>query len=511
VNDDPVYPRDLQLVASLSDGTLATIRAIRPEDAEALSDFHDHLSSETVYRRFFSVHPHLQAKEVRRFTTVDYRNRLALVVEVGGRLSAVGRYDREPGRDRAEVAFVVADALQGHGVGALLLEHLAGAARRRGVASFVAQTLGGNYAMQHVFRHAGFNCVERWTDGVIEVSFPIAPTQRYLESVIQRDAVSVRARLANIPRTGKGGLGLVVRTEADAAEVIEACRTAAVAVSLVLVTDTLQLDATEALLYLGWDSDVDVVACYSAGLQEPRRFVTIAREVGRGRPLVAVVTPGLDVDWADQAGVDRVAGVNELVLRAGDFLAARRDGTWAPPYRGQLVEVPGCDVALARSVLDQATPTITRQGVATRLAPDTVGRVLAAYAIVPARSPRSAADGGRITLADDASTGLAAHVAAAGPARPGMTRLLPLTDQDATELVEAAGLGGYPTDAAVDSLLRAARLLDDQPDVRRIEVAWPRSTDGAGGLSVALWTGRDRGPGHDPFVRRLLTGASART
>ncbi len=511
MNDGPAYPRELACEARLSDGTVAAIRPIRPGDADALSDFHDHLSTETVYRRFFSMHPRLLAKEVERFTHVDYRNRLALVVEIGGRLSAVGRYDREPGRDRAEVAFVVADALQGHGVGAMLLEHLAGAARRRGVASFYAQTLGGNYAMQHVFRHAGFNCVERWVDGVIEVSFPIAPTQRYLEAVMQRDLVSVRARLAGIPRPARGGLGLVVRTEAEAATARAACRAAAVDVCTVLVTDTLGLDATDALLYLGSDSDAGVVGWHWSGLLQPRRFVAIAREVGRSRPLVSVVAAGLDAEWAEQAGVDTVRGVGELVLRAGDFLAARRDRSWAPPYRGQLVEVPGCDVAAARSALDQATPATSEMGALTRLAPDTTERVLAAYGIADARLPVAGADWGRLTLDDDASMVLSAGVAAsAGPDMPGLARLLPLTAQDATELVEAVGLGNYPTDAAVEPLLRAARLIDDQPDVRRIEVAWPRST-GAGAPSVAMWRGRQRGPGDDPFVRRLPVPAPART
>ena len=511
MSEGPAYPRELASEARLADGSVAAIRPIRPDDAEALSDFHDHLSSETVYRRFFSMHPHLLAKEVERFTHVDYRNRLALVVEVGGRLSAVGRYDREPGRDRAEVAFVVADVLQGHGVGGILLEHLAGAARRRGVASFYAQTLGGNYAMQHVFRHAGFNCVERWVEGVIELSFPIAPTQRYLEAVIQRDALSVRARLADIPRAAGGGLGLMVRTEAEAATAGAACRAAAVDVSTVRVTDTLGIDATDALLYLGSAGDGPVVAWQGAGLLQPRRFVAIAREVRRSRPLLAVVASGLDVEWAAQAGVDTVGGVGELVLRAADLLTAGRDRRGAPPYRGQLVEVPGCDVAAARSALDQATPATSEMGAPTPLAPDITELVLAAYGIAGARLPVAGADWGRLILGDDATMGLSARVAPSIVSdRPGLARLLPLTDQDATELVAAAGPGNHPGDAAVELLLRAARLIDDQPDVRRIEVAWPRSTSGAGGPSVSMWRGRPRDPGDDPFVRRLPAAAPSR-
>lgn len=135
--------------------------------------FHDHLSDETIYRRFFGIHPHLSPAEVERFTTVDYRDRLALVAEIDGRLAAVARYDRFPGTDRAEVAFVVADAYQQHGLGTLLLARLTDAARQRGIAVFEAATLGRNQLMREVFRHAGFRCEERNLDGVIEVTFPI--------------------------------------------------------------------------------------------------------------------------------------------------------------------------------------------------------------------------------------------------------------------------------------------------------------------------------------------------
>jgi GNAT superfamily N-acetyltransferase len=199
------YPEECECAALLVDGTATWIRPIRPSDADALSSFHEHLSGETIYRRFFGSHPHLRDEEITRFTEVDYRDRLALVAEVEGGLVSVARYDRLPGTDRAEVAFVVADAFQGHGLGTLLLEHLAVAARRRGVGTFEAQTLGTNYPMQGVFGQTGFDCTQRWGDGVVEVSFPIAPTQRYLEAVINRDLLAVRAWLE--PIMGPAGPG----------------------------------------------------------------------------------------------------------------------------------------------------------------------------------------------------------------------------------------------------------------------------------------------------------------
>lgn len=63
---------------------------------------------------------------MRFFTHVDYVDRMALVAVLGEELVAVARYEREPGTDRAEVAFVVEDVHQGRGIATVLLEHLAG-------------------------------------------------------------------------------------------------------------------------------------------------------------------------------------------------------------------------------------------------------------------------------------------------------------------------------------------------------------------------------------------------
>lgn len=51
-------------------------------------------------------------------------NREALVALDGANIVAIGRYDRLPGTDDAEVAFVVADSWQGDGAGAELLKRL---------------------------------------------------------------------------------------------------------------------------------------------------------------------------------------------------------------------------------------------------------------------------------------------------------------------------------------------------------------------------------------------------
>jgi GNAT superfamily N-acetyltransferase len=156
-------------------GSVLTLRAIRPDDAARLVDFHEHLSPRSIYRRFFFVHPNLSAAEVERFTEVDYLDRFALVAEEGGHLRAVGRYERMAGTTEAEIAFVVTDEYQHHGIGTVLLELLADAAWGSGVTTFVAYTLTENRDMLDVFMKSGFKVSTSSEDGTTTVRFPIDP------------------------------------------------------------------------------------------------------------------------------------------------------------------------------------------------------------------------------------------------------------------------------------------------------------------------------------------------
>jgi GNAT superfamily N-acetyltransferase len=183
----PNYPSDLGALVILSDGTCCSLRPIRPDDAERLVEFHQHLSLRSTYLRFFTVHPTLSAKEVERFTTVDYVDRLAFVVERSGQVIAVGRFDRIAGTSDAEVAFVVADDYQHHGLGSLLLDELARAARARGIETFLAETLCENKAMLDMFHHSGFDVSTKIDYGTVWLRFGIEMTESYVGALAARD------------------------------------------------------------------------------------------------------------------------------------------------------------------------------------------------------------------------------------------------------------------------------------------------------------------------------------
>ena len=131
--------------------------------------------------------PTLSPSELRHFTDVDMVGRAALCVEWHGEFIAWASYERWPGRDDADTAFMVDAGHQGKGIATLLLEHLAAIATSNGIERFTAEVLADNRAMLSVFARAGWPLQRTYESGVIEVDFPIASTHEYLDSLAERE------------------------------------------------------------------------------------------------------------------------------------------------------------------------------------------------------------------------------------------------------------------------------------------------------------------------------------
>jgi hypothetical protein len=93
-SERPSYPASWEFDGLLTNGAAVLVRPIRPEDATALARFHVRLSPESIQYRFFAAHPTLTTLELARFTTVDYRERMAFVAIVAEELAAFASYDR---------------------------------------------------------------------------------------------------------------------------------------------------------------------------------------------------------------------------------------------------------------------------------------------------------------------------------------------------------------------------------------------------------------------------------
>lgn len=192
------YPADWEADVVLRDGATAHLRPIVPGDADAVVAMHARQSPESIYLRFFAPLPTIPEKDLKRFVTVDYRDRVALVMLIGEEIIGIGRFDRIDD-DSAEVAFNIADAHQGRGIGSILLEHLAAAARDLGISVFTAEVLPQNRSMLQVFAAAGFEISREFDDGVVAVRFDIDPTEKSLQVQEAREhraeALSVRSVL----------------------------------------------------------------------------------------------------------------------------------------------------------------------------------------------------------------------------------------------------------------------------------------------------------------------------
>ncbi len=189
------YPEHWEADVLLRDGRTAHLRPILASDAEGLVEFYSQVSQQSKYYRFFAPMPELSERDVKRFTQVDHRDRVAFVITLAGKILAVGRYDTiEP--EEAEVAFLVRDDHQGRGIGQLLLEHLAQAGRERGLKRFVAEVLPENRRMIQVFREQGYVVKGGWDEGVMHLEFDIDPTETSIGVISAREHRAEAASIA---------------------------------------------------------------------------------------------------------------------------------------------------------------------------------------------------------------------------------------------------------------------------------------------------------------------------
>ncbi len=172
---DPEFPTSWVTEDHLRDGREVTVRPITPEDGVGLRAFHGALSDTSIYLRYFAPHPELSDADVSHLTRVDYRNRVALVAVEEGDIVGVGRFDRIDELS-AEVAFLVRDDHQGHGLGSALFRHLVDAARDRGFTRFVAEVLPQNGRMMTTFAHSGLPVQRHYEDGVVRLDIELSST-----------------------------------------------------------------------------------------------------------------------------------------------------------------------------------------------------------------------------------------------------------------------------------------------------------------------------------------------
>ena len=159
------YPVQYIMPWRLKNKTPVVIRPIKPEDEPLMVKFHETLSEESVYHRYFSALKLSQRVAHERLTRIcfnDYDREIALVAELKvakgeeHKILGVGRLSKLRGVNEAEFAVLISDDWQDQGLGSELLKQLVQIGRDEKLDRLSGQILLDNHAMQHLCRNIGF-------------------------------------------------------------------------------------------------------------------------------------------------------------------------------------------------------------------------------------------------------------------------------------------------------------------------------------------------------------------
>jgi acetyltransferase len=161
------YPTQYVSLEELRAGTPVTTRPIRPEDEPLMVKFHETLSEESVYMRYFhmmNLDQRTAHDRLTRICFIDYDREMALVAEhtnpdTGEReIMGVSRLSRRGAApDEAEFSVLVSDRFQRRGIGTLLVTRILEVGRAEGLKRITAEILFDNRPMQSILRKLGFH------------------------------------------------------------------------------------------------------------------------------------------------------------------------------------------------------------------------------------------------------------------------------------------------------------------------------------------------------------------
>jgi acetyltransferase len=180
------YPTQYLSYEELRDGTPVTIRPIRPEDEPLMVKFHEGLSEESVYMRYFHMMNLTQRTAHERLTRIcfiDYDREMALVAEhtdpdTGEReimgVSRLSRHGASP--EEAEFSVLVSDRFQRLGVGTLLVGRILEVGRAEDLKRITAEILLDNYPMQNISEKLGFHLRRDTEEMVVKADLDLYTT-----------------------------------------------------------------------------------------------------------------------------------------------------------------------------------------------------------------------------------------------------------------------------------------------------------------------------------------------
>jgi len=171
------YPKEIETIQIFKDDLKVRFRAIKPSDEEQMRRLFYRFSDKAIYYRYFSPIKTMPHAKMQAYVNVDYRDVISVVGVVGEAgnqtLIAEARIAKYPNNPFFDIAFVVDEDYQGHGIATFLFQMLTQLAKERGAVKMTADVLSSNRAMIKVFEKGEYPLNAKLEGGAYELSIDL--------------------------------------------------------------------------------------------------------------------------------------------------------------------------------------------------------------------------------------------------------------------------------------------------------------------------------------------------
>src|SRR5580698_2902097 len=146
----------------LRDGTPVLIRPLVAEDTALYPDFLSEVTPADLRLRFFAALREVNHELLDKLINYDPARAMAFIAvdQRNRKMLGVVRLHDDASGESAEFAILVRSRLKGHGVGWLLMRHMIGFAKQKGLKTVRGQVLSENATMLTMCAEFGFDIAE---------------------------------------------------------------------------------------------------------------------------------------------------------------------------------------------------------------------------------------------------------------------------------------------------------------------------------------------------------------
>jgi RimJ/RimL family protein N-acetyltransferase len=152
----------LERHVSLRDGTPVLLRPLTADDARLYPDFLAEVTHDDLRLRFFAPMREVSHALLDQLIHYDPARAMAFIAieEPSGKMLGVVRLHDDPNGRDAEFAILVRSRLKGHGLGWLMMKHMIGYAKDKGLRTVHGQVLTENATMLQMCEELGFHVTD---------------------------------------------------------------------------------------------------------------------------------------------------------------------------------------------------------------------------------------------------------------------------------------------------------------------------------------------------------------